>query len=244
MPHRKLQRVLAVLFAAFLLYAVLFASAGWTVRDRGWYRREYSKYEALAAVNGRMDMHDALDVTQKMIEYLCGERDQLQVRVPISGKEQPFFSRREERHLKDCRTLFIGALRLRTAAVISCMLIVLILAFLNRSLRQVVLTISGIFAPAAGVIIAAAGLAGIVISTDFDFFFIRFHQFFFNNNDWLLNPASDNLINLLPERFFIDTGIRILITFLIAAGLLCALSVWIHRRLKTGRRDINETTVS
>jgi integral membrane protein (TIGR01906 family) len=36
----------------------------------------------------------------------------------------------------------------------------------------------------------------------FDTFFIKFHELFFSNDDWLFNPATDPIINVLPEQFF------------------------------------------
>ncbi len=37
---------------------------------------------------------------------------------------------------------------------------------------------------------------------DFDALFIRFHQLVFTNDLWLLDPATDALIRMLPEPFF------------------------------------------
>ncbi|MBF8808429.1 MAG: TIGR01906 family membrane protein [Enterococcus lacertideformus] len=39
----------------------------------------------------------------------------------------------------------------------------------------------------------------------FDRFFILFHETFFNNDDWLFNPATDPIINVLPEQFFMHS---------------------------------------
>ena len=35
----------------------------------------------------------------------------------------------------------------------------------------------------------------------------------FNNDLWMLNPATDNLINIVPEGFFVDMTKRIVIIF-------------------------------
>lgn len=37
---------------------------------------------------------------------------------------------------------------------------------------------------------------------NFDEFFISFHHLLFNNNDWLFNPTTDPIINVLTEEFF------------------------------------------
>ncbi len=38
--------------------------------------------------------------------------------------------------------------------------------------------------------------------TNFDSFFISFHHLLFNNNNWLFDPATDPIINILTEGFF------------------------------------------
>lgn len=37
---------------------------------------------------------------------------------------------------------------------------------------------------------------------NFDEFFVAFHHLLFNNGDWLFNPATDSIINVLTEEFF------------------------------------------
>ncbi|MTD41674.1 TIGR01906 family membrane protein [Erwinia sp. CPCC 100877] len=41
-----------------------------------------------------------------------------------------------------------------------------------------------------------------VMALGFDQFFVTFHKIFFNNNDWLFDPVTDPIINVLPEGFF------------------------------------------
>lgn len=40
------------------------------------------------------------------------------------------------------------------------------------------------------------------LAFSFDQMFITFHQIFFNNDAWLFNPATDPIINALPQDFF------------------------------------------
>lgn len=43
---------------------------------------------------------------------------------------------------------------------------------------------------------------GTVMAIGFDQFFVAFHGVFFNNDDWLFDPVTDPIINVLPETFF------------------------------------------
>jgi len=67
---------------------------------------------------------------------------------------------------------------------------------------------------------ACAALLTAIISTDFTKYFVIFHQIFFDNDLWILDPATDLLINIVPEPFFMDTAGRIALTFGISVGVL------------------------
>lgn len=41
-----------------------------------------------------------------------------------------------------------------------------------------------------------------LMAIGFDRFFITFHEVFFTNEDWLFDPATDPIINVLPEQYF------------------------------------------
>lgn len=45
-------------------------------------------------------------------------------------------------------------------------------------------------------------VVGFVMVAGFDRFFITFHEVLFRNADWVFNPATDPIINVLPETFF------------------------------------------
>ncbi|KAF1298313.1 hypothetical protein BAU15_13620 [Enterococcus sp. JM4C] len=50
-------------------------------------------------------------------------------------------------------------------------------------------------------------LFGFLMALGFDRFFVTFHEVFFNNDDWLFDPATDPIINVLPEEFFMHSFI-------------------------------------
>ncbi|EOH86035.1 integral membrane protein [Enterococcus asini ATCC 700915] len=45
-------------------------------------------------------------------------------------------------------------------------------------------------------------ILGFLMAIGFDTFFVKFHELFFSNYDWLFDPATDPIINVLPEGFF------------------------------------------
>ena len=54
--------------------------------------------------------------------------------------------------------------------------------------------------------------------------FLKFHEISFNNNLWLLNPETDNLIKLFPLEFFYDFVLKIVLYSVIASIIFGFLS--------------------
>lgn len=82
---------------------------------------------------------------------------------------------------------------------------------------------------AVATILLIAMLGGAVL-LDFDRIFVQFHEVSFSNDLWRLNPATDRLIQMFPERFFFDAAL--FVGLLSIAGalsilLLSALHLWI-----------------
>ena len=73
---------------------------------------------------------------------------------------------------------------------------------------------------------------GGLFASDFDKYFRIFHEIFFDNDQWMFDPATDYMIRMLPEGFFFDFVIRIGWMFLLGAGILLLLSLAAKRRWK------------
>ena len=55
---------------------------------------------------------------------------------------------------------------------------------------------------------------------DFNAFWTQFHQTFFDNDLWLLDPNTSIMINMFPESFFFDIVASIIIVLVIVCGLI------------------------
>lgn len=53
----------------------------------------------------------------------------------------------------------------------------------------------------------------IVLAVNFDWLFTAFHQVLFNNDAWLFNPATDPIINVLPQEFFMICFVVVFVLF-------------------------------
>ena len=101
------------LIIAFLITSVE-AVAYWTP---GYYEKEYTKYQVLNDLP-EMTMDDLLDVTDQMMAFLRGKREDLHVYTTMGGEYREFFNDREIAHMEDVRGLFIGGLWLRRIGIL------------------------------------------------------------------------------------------------------------------------------
>lgn len=69
----------------------------------------------------------------------------------------------------------------------------------------------------------------LVASINFDQFFVTFHQLFFRNQDWLFDPATDPIILVLPEEFFMHCFI---LAFVLFEGMMLIGIIKARRSLK------------
>lgn len=64
-------------------------------------------------------------------------------------------------------------------------------------------------------------LVGALAATDFNRAFVVFHTLFFPGKDnWLFDPEVDEIINILPEQFFMNCAILILVVLVAGCGVL------------------------
>ena len=226
MLKKVFYHILGLLVAVCLLFAVLITVTETILyRVDGYFAKEYQKY----AVTERVDMKlsDLLFVTDEMMYYLKGDRENLNVETVIGGEQKEFFNAKEKRHMQDVRELFLQGLALRRGAVFVG---VLAAAFLCLKKKQTVL-LRMLQWGIGGILCALIGL-GVLISTDFTKYFTYFHLIFFDNMDWYLNPKTDLLINIVPEGFFRDTAFWIAGAFLAVSVFFWLIAGVLRKRLK------------
>lgn len=224
-----IHHTLGILSAFCLMFTLLITSVEavcyWTP---GYFEKEYTKYQVLDDLP-QMTMDDLLQVTDEMMDYLKGNREDLHVWTTMGGEYREFFTQREIAHMEDVQGLFVAAIRLRRACLAFILFSVLAIAFTGGTLRRVLpkTTFWGTL-----LFFGIAAILGIIVSTDFSKYFIMFHHIFFDNDLWILDPSVDMLINIVPEGFFSDTAARIIITYGLLALLVLAGSFLLMRKAR------------
>lgn len=216
------------IFTAFCLMIILLitsveAVVYWTP---GYFEREYTKYNVLDSLPS-MTMEDLLEVTDEMMDYLKGEREDLHVVTVMDGQEREFFNEREIAHMEDVQVLFLRAMSLRRACIFIC---VLCLGFLFLTKAPVRRVLPPSICAGTGLFFGITAILALIISGDFTKYFVIFHHIFFDNDLWILDPATDMLINIVPEGFFMDTAARIALLFGASSAVLFGICLFLTLR--------------
>lgn len=188
--------------------------------DYSWYKKEYLKYEVLDDLE--MEIEDAMYVTEEMMAYLRGNREDLVVQTIVNGEPREFFNDREKAHMVDVQKLFLGGMDLRLGAATVFIASLVILNFIKADWKK---RLPKSFLVGVGGFVVAVGALAVFVATNFNKYFTIFHEIFFDNDLWILDPRTDLLIRMLPEGFFFDMVIRIGVIFIVSLGILSLISI-------------------
>lgn len=183
------------------ILALLLSVVDLTALDTGWYDRWYQQ----------SDLSQILDVPEETIEeamdmmlgYIRGDRPDMDGTLPGIGE---VYNDREKAHMKDVRTLYQHAMLVRNIAWILTAA-GLIWGLWKRKAPQ--LALGYLQALLCWVILFA--FLGLWMATGFTDFWTHFHELFFDNDLWLLDPATDFMIRICPESMFFDLATRIVL---------------------------------
>ena len=228
---KGLAKILSLIIALFSFIFLLLLSV-WIVTYKlpNYYKYEFEKYKVYENIGISLD--DLLIVNNQMLDYLIDKKESLSdITSTINGKQNVnFFNEREIAHMEDVKGLFLAGLRLIFVFIITNIILLIILFILTRK-KMLIYLANGMLLGAV-VFLGIILVLGLVIASDFTKYFIIFHEIFFNNDLWILNPATDRLINMVPEGFFIDTARNIALVYTGLVSLVLGISYFIKKRFK------------
>ncbi len=150
--------------------------------------------------------------------YLAGKQAEFQYTwVDAEGQLVEAFRDNEQHHMADCRGLFILCRRVLIASLAGFCL-ALALTWALRAGRDA----AGGFLIGGGVVLLAVLALAVWGLMDFDGLFILFHQLSFDNGLWLMNPAENLLIRLMPIQFFIHEAAVLAVSWMGVMALAMA----------------------
>lgn len=214
--------IFTVIFAISLPLVLLLTNVEVTAFNSEFYEKKYEEYK-IEEVTG-INMTNLMYVTNEMLEYLKGNRDNLIIFTEVNGKVEQVFEEREILHMVDVKDLFSKGYIIRNTMAIILLIAFYFLLVYHKDFLGKAIIISSIWP-----MIFMGGL-GILIYSDFYKYFTYFHEIFFDNDLWLLDPNTDILIQMLPLEFFSSIAYRILSIFAVELILLLVVGIILNRK--------------
>ena len=190
-------------------YLLLFVHLRLLMTNESFYDQQYQ-------INGayeRFGKEKVLNETDNILNYYLHNK-------PLTTS---FLNDKEKSHLADVKFLYITS-KILFVVFFMTMLFCMILTPLEHRLSLVwygsLVTLSGLV------------VLSLLVWTSFTPLFMWFHQVVFDNTNWMLDPATDNLILVTSESFFSAFILRIIRNTLLSALLLLIISGFFSRKLK------------
>lgn len=168
------------------------------------------------------------DFAKEMVSFIKGETD----------AQPEILNEKERQHMLDVRALVNLAQTVSQGCMTIAAALAVVIAWTGAKGKRRGMpfgTLIGLGVIALGVF----GVYAMLNAQGFEALFIRFHELFFTNNLWLMNPETDILIRMMPQLLFERAGMELvrlaLQSFMITWILLCAVYLivggMIHRQL-------------
>lgn len=229
--RRTLWFITSAAFVVMLILLLLLTDVQLMAFDMNYYNNQYEKYQIPQSIG--ISKPDLMIATDNLLDYIDGKRENLNFQMTIKGVQQEFFSERDKLHMIDVKNLFVQGKLIRNIAFGYCLIFAVLFFYIARHKRKKFSKLM-IYTFAAGLIPIL--LLGILMNIDFYKYFTIFHEIFFNNDLWQLEPAKDRLINMFPEAFFSDIAFKIVFYYIGELVLLLVLGIFGLRYKRNNRR--------
>lgn len=231
---KKNYQVAAGLFALALIFVLLVTSIDFHAFNKSYYKEQYTKLHTAESLG--MSDEDLFAATDALLDYLHDEREDIVVQGEVFGQPRAIFTERETLHMVDVKNLYQNVLTARNVSTIIGIAAFAYLIYRSRKDENGVVTLmcqlaTSFIQISLCLLIAVGMLAGYALM-DFTSFWIGFHELFFTNDLWQLNPATSIMINMFPETFFAGMVFRITLTFIVVYVLLLVGFIFLRKKAK------------
>ena len=188
--------------------------------NKSFYKDEYKKLGVAEYIGISED--DLNKTTDILLGYIKGKNDSLDIECKINGMTREVFNDREKTHMIDVKNLYEDAIVFRKISFV-----IFILSFIYIGKTKSLFIGYKYSLSLIGFIMTFILLFCLM---DFEGFWLAFHHLFFPFNDlYILDPRYDVLVMMLPERFFFDLCVLIVVsTTMMLVGLYFVLRKFLN----------------
>lgn len=221
-----IQIAVFIILDIFLFVSLLFSAVQVVVYNDTYFQWHYENHDIEEATG--MSVENLMVVTDKMMDYLIDKRDTLDMEAEVNGELEEVFGEREKAHMVDVKDLFLQGKSFRDLSAVTLLIALLYFLTARREwlkdwFGQLKVFFIGSF--------ITVGILGALFASDFNKYFTIFHEMFFDNDLWLLDPKTDILINMVPEIFFFQTCMLVISLFVLSIILILSASKYIVKKL-------------
>ena len=194
-------KFLSILFVVAIPVFLITLNVTWVVNDLRFYENGF-RNNNISLTTG-IGEEDLSVVAQGIRGYFNSFDEPLSIRTKIFGNERELFNSREIIHMRDVKHLIWGVYILGSVAAIYITGNIAVgFLILGPGYGSILcnLTIRGAIAT-----IGFVAVIGITALLGFEDLFRIFHQISFRNDFWILNPSTDFLLMMFPQKFWFDT---------------------------------------
>ncbi len=162
------------------------------------YRYAIDEFDAVATTG--IERAELIQAGGEIRAYFNNNQETLLIEVTEDGRETSLFNTRETLHMQDVKDRFRLANRVQELSLMYALTYIVVVVLWAREVTPRELAVR----VAAGSMLCLAVLGGIgaVGLAGFDEAWADFHRVLFSNDFWLLNPATDHLIQMFPLAFW------------------------------------------
>ncbi|MEE9202726.1 MAG: TIGR01906 family membrane protein [Dehalococcoidia bacterium] len=223
----KSARLLFVLALPLLLFSLNMDLAA---HSRALYQYGLDRYGAAARLG--VAPEEVARAGRELIAYWGSPQPEVDIMVRRGGETIQLFNQREVDHLRDVKSLIAFNRRLMLG-LLGYAVVFTGVGFLLQRRRFRAHLLYGLRwggLLTLGLLLLLAGAAAV----NFQGLFLLFHLASFSNLLWVLDPATDRLIQMFPEGFFRDATLMVVGTTAIEGLLLAGVGWWGAKKLSAG----------
>ena len=211
------------------VFLILLLSVITTSLDRSFFEKQYVKNET--AIQTQMTIESLNIATDKLLDYLAGSADDLDVELQVNGTPRQVFDEREKEHMEDVQNLFVGVIKIAIGFSVFVLAGVVLFAVKGNLVQNFYKPYRNAFLTTT----IFSVVVGAVFTINFNWFWVKFHEVLFTNDLWLLDPATSIMINMFPLDFFYNICFVILVKFLVVNFILCTVLLLANKIKKKTR---------
>ena len=217
-----------------IILIIVLSSINYHSFNREFYQNTYQQLNTHETIGVTKD--ELIDSTEVLLDYLQDNRNDLSIDVVQRGQEKQMFNQLEIDHMVDVKNLYQSAMTLRVISIVVFLLLT-ILYLTEMKSEWFYAMFKGYQYALLGFGIILFGIVSYVI-VDFQGFWILFHKILFTNDLWILNPLTDNLILMVPQEFFNQLVINIIVTITVSLVILYLIMWYLAKPKKMAQLNI------